>query len=363
MMRGDLLVDRKRESNAHLRYCHHNNHNNHNNMPHHHQYRYRYYCIIIVITCLVFLVPLDVIAQQQPVQQQPVQQQPVQQQRQVLQVGVVYPWAKQFHAQRHWLLSTVMAGIDRPINISENIHPMRDWHPSMQHVNNSILVTFSSLAPYFDMLQQAEALTHVRLGIIHLGDADCTADTSFYDKAVFVYRNYYCEQVFAAHANIVRFLPLGYRNHPMLLSHVSHAASTRKAVVYRHSTAGLLPAPMRPMQYTFAGSTSPFRLALTTLLGNAESFNASNFDIALQSHKHMRQTASYYYAQLRNSVVALCPANNERGLSETSRIYEALVSAAVPLVCMLLFSSIGVRISGLLIGLTLDMDTMGLANH
>jgi len=254
----------------------------------------------------------------------------------VLQVGVVYPWGKLAHKHMNWLLAGLMADVHHPINVTFDVHPIREW----RH-NNSLLVSFSSLTPFFSHLHQEHLLPDLRIGALHLGDSDCTSDIEFYEHAAFVYRNYWCDDVFDLYPDSSFFLPLGWHHTPPLMQRLdatsSGSNSSSDSPPPRSSSppfGTLLPAVMRQQRYSFLGSFTHFRNAFFTLARANSNFNATSWHVKHQVGAHSRKPSSYYYQDLRSSAIALCPASHEDGLSETSRIYEALVSGAIPVVCM-----------------------------
>ncbi len=198
-------------------------------------------------------------------------------------IGHPYPWAKRSMALSDWITRGLLGTIQRPIK-----HIPTDYN-KWTH-NNSILVTYSPLNGYFQMLH-SKGISDLRLGVIHLGDVNCTQDISWYSKAHFVLRDHNCDSGLWSdqHRNVF-FIPMGWKNNPMIvhpeitpqtiserLDHQSPIARENWDAIRRvafslatESAMALLPSFGRRYVISFVGQHSRYRSDL-------EAFLSSNF--------------------------------------------------------------------------------------
>lgn len=230
-----------------------------------------------------------------------------------LQVGIIEVFEDDILDHIHWILNGILYHIERPIRISY-ISNLKSWSHK-----NSIIITYSPLNWYFNWLE--ENSIDLNLSVIHLGDEGCDQDYSFYSKANFVWRNYYCIEALRNHTNSY-YLPLGWITPP-------DTFATRNPI---------LPVS-RYYDFSFVGLMSSDRLVIKNLLDTFDILGnyPNNFVLQPKSQnqeKYFYLGRPFYNGYLGHSKIGLVPGNHSTPLgNETARFYEVVASGAVPLAC------------------------------
>ena len=232
-----------------------------------------------------------------------------------LQVGYVGIFEDSIGDHIHWLLNDILFQIERPVRVqSEGVLDLRKWRHS-----NSILITHSPLNWYFEWLKENNLL-HLNISIIHLGDEGCNQNVDYYQYAPFVWRNYYCEDIFKQFAN-VNFLPLGYQTQPDELSRTA------------------LPIRTRSYDFNFVGLNSPDREIIENLLENYGILENYPCNFVIQPISYSQKRFFYmrrelYNGYLLHSILGLIPGNSTKAPgNETGRFYETMESGGIPVAC------------------------------